>query len=51
MLQVTTTVRSDNPNTIAARLAEKIGREPTNAELIAEVKRILREAREERSWK
>jgi hypothetical protein len=42
---VTFTVRNDNPNTIWNRLAARLGREPTNAEAIAEVKRILREPR------
>jgi hypothetical protein len=35
--------------TIWDALAEKLGRQPTNAEAAAEVKRILREARQERS--
>lgn len=38
---VTFTVRNDNPDTIWNRLAARLGREPTNAEAIAEVKRIL----------
>lgn len=33
------------PNTIWAKLAAKLGREPTNEEAKAEVRRILREAR------
>lgn len=37
---VTTTWHNDNPNTIWNRLAAKLGREPTNAEAAAEVKRI-----------
>lgn len=41
---VTTTWRNDNPNTIRNRLAAKLGREPTDAEATAEVKRILGEA-------
>lgn len=41
MLTVTVTVRNDNPNTIWNRLAAKLGREPTNEEAAAEVKRIL----------
>ena len=40
---VTTTWHNDNPNTIWNRLAAKLGREPTNAEAAAEVKRILSE--------
>jgi hypothetical protein len=46
---VTTTWRNDNPNTIWNRLAAKLGREPTDAEVTAEVKRILEEAHAERS--
>lgn len=38
---VTVTWRNDNPNTIANVLARKLGREPTNAELAADVRRIL----------
>ncbi len=41
--EVRTTWRNDNPNTIANRLAARLGREPTDAELRDEVKRILRE--------
>ena len=40
---VTTTWHNDNPNTIWNRLAAKLGREPTNAEAAAEVKRVLSE--------
>ncbi len=40
---VTTTWHNDNPNTIWNRLAAKLGREPTNAEAAAEVKRIMSE--------
>lgn len=36
--------RSSNPNTIWARLAEKLGREPKHWEAVAEVKRIKAEA-------
>ena len=42
---VTTTWRNDNPNTVWNRLAAKLGREPTDAEATAEVKRILGEGR------
>lgn len=42
---VTTTWTNHNPNTIWNRLAARLGREPTNAEAAAEVKRILAEAR------
>ncbi|WP_286963817.1 hypothetical protein [Methylobacterium sp.] len=38
---VTFAVRNDNPNTIWNRLADRLGREPTNAEARAEVLRIL----------
>ena len=48
MLEVNFTVTNKNPNTIANKLAAKLGREPTNAELNEEVRRILREASEER---
>lgn len=43
MIKITWT--NDNPNTIWNRLAAKLGREPTNAEATAEVKRILAEAK------
>ena len=42
MLAVKFTVTNKNPNTIANRLAVKLGREPTGAELKADVARILR---------
>lgn len=43
MIAVTVAWRpSKNPNTIWNRLTERLGREPTNAEATAEVKRILR---------
>mgnify|MGYP006921335129 CR=1 FL=1 len=45
MATVTFTVTNNNPNTIWNRLKERLGREPTNAEATAEVKRILRDAR------
>jgi hypothetical protein len=47
---VTATVTWHNagPHTIWAKLAERLGREPTNAEATAEVKRILAEGRAER---
>ncbi len=38
---ITFTVRNDNPNTIANKLAARLGREPTNEELREEVRRIL----------
>jgi hypothetical protein len=40
-VNTTTTWRNDNPNTIWNRLAARLGRQPTNAEAEAEVKRIL----------
>lgn len=44
-MRVTITVHNAGPQTIWAKLAARLGREPTNAEAAAEVKRILREAR------
>jgi hypothetical protein len=43
-LAINITWRSDNPRTIWAELKAKLGREPTNFEAIAEVKRIIAEA-------
>jgi hypothetical protein len=48
-MRVTFTVRNDNPNTIHNRLKARLGREPSNAELRAEVSRILSEAERERA--
>jgi len=45
-VRVTVSFENDNPATIWNRLAAKLGRQPTNDEAAAEVKRILREARE-----
>lgn len=45
---VTTTWTNRNPNTIWNRLAERLGREPTNQEATDEVKRILAEGRASR---
>lgn len=42
-MQVKVTFTNDNPDTIWNRLAAKLGREPTNEEAKAEVKRILAE--------
>lgn len=42
-MNVTVSFRNDNPNTIWNKLAARLGREPTNAEATAEVKRILSE--------
>ena len=44
-MQITVTWHNANPNTIWGKLATRLGREPTNAEATAEVKRILSEAR------
>jgi hypothetical protein len=38
-------------STIYEALRAKLGREPTHAELVADVRRILREAHEERKAK
>ena len=43
MFKVQTTFHNDNPNTIWNKLAAKLGRQPTNAEAAAEVKRIMSE--------
>lgn len=40
-MKITVTWTNRNPATIWNRLAAKLGREPTNAEAAAEVKRIL----------
>lgn len=44
-MQVNTTWHNPNPDTIWNRLAVRLGREPTNAEAAAEVRRILAKAR------
>ncbi|WP_158032194.1 hypothetical protein [Rhizobium rhizosphaerae] len=44
-LIVTTTWRNDNPGTIWNQLALRLGRQPTNAEVAAECRQIMREAR------
>ena len=41
---VRTTWRNDNPQTIWNRLAARLGRQPTDAEAAAEVRRILASA-------
>ena len=41
---VRTTWRNDNPQTIWNRLADRLGRQPTDAEATAEVRRILASA-------
>ena len=43
MIQITTTLHNAGPHTIWGQLAERLGREPTNAEARAEVLRILRD--------
>ncbi|WP_187967874.1 hypothetical protein [Aquibium microcysteis] len=45
-LIVTVTWHNPNPDTIANKLAARLGREPTHQELKDEVCRILREANE-----
>ena len=45
-VRVTITVHNAGPHTIWAKLAAKLGREPTSREAADEVRRILREARE-----
>jgi hypothetical protein len=42
-VKIATSWTNDNPDTIWNRLAAKLGREPTNAEAAAEVKRLLSE--------
>ncbi len=44
-MRLTITFHSDNPNTIYAVLKRQLDREPTHAELTAEVKRILSEGK------
>lgn len=48
-IRVTTTWTNNNPDTIWNKLAAKLGREPTNAEAAAEMKRILSEVTVERA--
>lgn len=43
-MKVTITWHNAGPHTVWAKLAEKLGREPTHAEATTEVKRILKEA-------
>lgn len=43
MIRIAVTWTNDNPDTIWNRLAAKLGRQPTDAEAAAEVKRILAE--------
>ncbi len=42
-MRVTITFENANPGTIWNKLAERLGRQPTNAEAAAEVRRILDE--------
>ena len=49
MFQVNVTFTNKNPNTIWNKLAARLGREPTNAEAKAEVRRILDEGMVERA--
>lgn len=44
-LRVSISFTNTNPDTIWKRLASRLGREPTNAEASAEVRRILGEGR------
>lgn len=46
-IKITTTFTNRNPNTIWNQLAAKLGREPTNDEAAAEVRRILAEGTQE----
>ena len=48
-VKVTITWHSAGPHTIWDKLAARIGRQPTNEEAAAEVRRILAEARMPRS--
>ena len=43
-MRVTITWRNDNPDTVYNVLARKLGREPKRTEVIAELRRIMREA-------
>ena len=44
MISVTVTFHNDRPSTIWNTLARKIGRQPTDQEAIAEVRRIMSES-------
>lgn len=48
MIRITQTVTNANPNTIYAKLAAKLGRDPTRAEIVADIRRILQEGAQER---
>lgn len=43
-MRITISWHNANPNTIWNKLAARLGREPTNAEVAAEVRRILDES-------
>ena len=43
-MKLTVSFRNDNPNTIWNTLARRLGREPTDEEGAAEVRRILEES-------
>jgi len=47
-MSVTVTVHNAGPHTIWAKLAARLGREPTHREAADEVRRILSEARASR---
>lgn len=47
MIKIIITWHNAGPHTIWAKLAEKLGREPTSREAADDVRRILREARED----
>lgn len=42
-IEITFSYRNDNPDTIWNRLAQRLGREPTDREAADEVRRILAE--------
>ena len=46
--KITTTWHNAGPHTIWAKLAERLGREPTDKEAADEVKHILSETKEDR---
>ena len=48
-MQVTTRWTNDNSNTVWNVLARRLGRQPTNAEAAAEVRRIMSEVTADRA--
>lgn len=48
MITITVTIHNAGPHTIWAKLAAKLGREPTNKEATEEVRRIIADARDGR---